>query len=82
MPPTLLLIDDQPQLLQCRKEKLESFGYSVVTAASTPPAMSVLEKTPIAAVLVEYKSEGADAEAIAYHIKRRYPTQPIVLLSA
>ncbi len=79
---TLLLIDDHPQILQQRKINLEAFGYSVVTANSTPSAMSALEKTAIAAVLVEYKFEGIDAEAIACHIKQRFPTQPIILLSA
>ncbi len=31
---------------------------------------------------MDYKTEGIDTEAVAYHIKRRFPTQPIVLLSA
>ncbi len=79
---TVLLIDDHPQMLQQRKINLEAFGYSVATANSTPSAISVLEQTSIAAVLVEYKFEGTDAEAVACHIKQRFPTQPIILLSA
>jgi DNA-binding NarL/FixJ family response regulator len=32
--------------------------------------------------LLEYKQEGLDAEAVAWHIKQRFPKLPIVLLSA
>jgi CheY-like chemotaxis protein len=42
----------------------------------------VLEETPVAAVLLEYKQEGIDAEAVACHIKQRFPHLPIILLSA
>jgi hypothetical protein len=36
----------------------------------------------VAAVLLEYKQEGLDAEAVACHIKQRFPSVPIILLSA
>jgi signal transduction histidine kinase len=42
----------------------------------------VLEETSVAAVLLEYKQEGLDAEAVACHIKQRFPSVPIILLSA
>lgn len=80
--PILLCIDDRAQLLQLRKISLEPLGYSVATAASAPAAMAVLEHTPVAVVLLDYKSEGMDAEALAYLVKQRFPRQPIVLLSA
>jgi len=34
------------------------------------------------AVLLEYKQEGMDAEAVACHTKQRFPNLPIILLSA
>jgi CheY-like chemotaxis protein len=42
----------------------------------------MLEQTSVAAVLLEYKLEGMDAEAVAYQIKQRFPNLPIILLSA
>lgn len=81
-PRALLLIDDRTALLQLRKANLESLGYSVTTATSTAMALAELEKCTIDAVLLEYKSEGLDAEATAFHIKRRFPSLPIILLSA
>jgi CheY-like chemotaxis protein len=80
--PTVLYIDDLPQALEHRKATLESHGYRVQIASSSSPALKMLEETPVAAVLLEYKQEGLDAEAVACHIKQRFPHLPIILLSA
>jgi CheY-like chemotaxis protein len=42
----------------------------------------MLEHIAVTAVLVEYQTEGMDAEAVAFHIKQRFPNRPIILLSA
>jgi CheY-like chemotaxis protein len=81
-PPTVLCIDDLPQALELRKATLESHGYCVKTASSTYAAIKLLEQASVAAVLLEYKLEGMDAEAVACHIKQRFPNLPIILLSA
>jgi CheY-like chemotaxis protein len=44
--------------------------------------MKMLEETLVDAVLLEYKQEGMDAEAVACHIKQQFPKLPIILLSA
>ena len=80
--PTVLCIDDRPQVLELRKATLESRGYCVKIASSGYTAMKMLEETSVAAVLLEYKLEGMDAEAVACHIKQRFPNLPIILLSA
>ncbi len=80
--PLVLCIDDLPPALELRKATLESHGYSVKIASSGHTAMKLLEDAPVAAVLLEYKQEGIDAEAVAWHIKQRFPKLPIILLSA
>ncbi len=80
--PILLCIDDRPQPLELRKAALESQGYCVKIASSGCTAMKMLEDTSVAAVLLEYKLEGIDTEAVACHIKQRFPNLPIILLSA
>jgi hypothetical protein len=40
----------------------------------------MLENETIAAVVLEYKCEGIDAEAVAWLIKRKFPKEPVVLL--
>jgi DNA-binding NtrC family response regulator len=79
---TVLCIDENRQLLEHRKAMLELRGFCVTTGSTAYAAMKILEETPIDAVLLEYKLEGMDAEAVAYHLKQRFPHLPIVLLSA
>jgi len=80
--PTLLCIDDRPQMLELRKATLEAQGYGVKLATNGYDAIKTLEEASVAAVLLEYKQEGMDAEAVACHIKQRFPALPIILLSA
>ena len=80
--PLVLCIDDLPPVLELRKATLESHGYCVKIASSGHTAMKLLEDAPVAAVLLEYRQEGLDAEAVACHIKQRFPNLPIILLSA
>jgi CheY-like chemotaxis protein len=75
---TVLCIDDNPQLLEFRKATLEPYGYHVEIALSGHAAIKMLEKASVAAVLLEYKLEGIDAEAVACHIKQRFPNLPII----
>jgi CheY-like chemotaxis protein len=77
-----LYIDDRPQVLKVRKAALESQGCCVKIALSGYTAMKKLEDTRVDAVLLEYKQEGMDAEAVACHLKQRFPNLPIILLSA
>jgi len=79
---TLLLVDDRAPILQFRRAALESLGYFVITANTVPMALAKLDNCTVDAVLLEYKSEGMGAEAVAFHIKQRFPDLPIVLLSA
>ncbi len=80
--PTVLCIDDRQPVLQLRKATLEAHGYRVKIASSSYAAIKMLQESPVAAVLLEYKLEGMDAEAVACHIKQKFPSLPIVLLSA
>lgn len=79
---TVLCIDDRPQLLQLRKALLESHGYHVNTALDGSTAMKVLQDASVAAILLEFKTEGIDAEAVACHVKQSFPGIPIILVSA
>lgn len=79
---TLLCIGDNQWALEFRKQALESNGHHVKLARDAHAAMKILDSTSTAAVLMEYKQEGIDAEAIARKIKQRYPTLPVILVSA
>ena len=78
----VLCIDDRPQVLELRKAVLASHNFAVETALNGYTAIKMLEGRSADAVLLEYRQEGMDAEAIAYQIKQRFPNLPIILLSA
>jgi CheY-like chemotaxis protein len=80
--PIVLCIDDRPDQVEIRKAALEARGFCVETVTSGYAAMKMLEKKPVNAVLLEYKEEGMDAEALAFQINQRFPNLPIILLSA
>jgi len=80
--PTVLCIDNRPQVLELRKATLEAHGYRVEIASSSYSAIQMLAEMSVSAVLLEYRQEGMDAEAVAYHLKQRFPNLPIILLSA
>jgi DNA-binding response OmpR family regulator len=82
MDPIVLYIDDRPQLLELRKATLESHGYCVKIASSGYTAIKTLEEESVDAVLLEYKEEGMDAEALTYQINQKFRNVPIILLSA
>src|ERR1700739_4915707 len=74
MPPRLLCVDDRLSGLELRRSILEAHGYSVLTANTVHAALQILHREPIAAVLVEYKGEGMDAEAVALRVRQQFPT--------
>jgi len=80
--PTVLCVDDCPQALELRKAALEPHGYCVKIASSSYTAMKMLDEASVFAVLLEYKEEALDSEALACHIKQRFPNLPIILISA
>jgi two-component system response regulator HydG len=77
----VLCIDDSHSTLDLRKATLESLGYSVRVATSSYSGLKIMEEETPTVVLLEYKQEGMDAEAVAIHVKQRYPYLPIILLS-
>jgi len=81
LPPIILCIDDRPQMLNLRKKSLELLGYHVETATNAASAMKAAATLAVAVVMRgDYKLE--DAQAVAYQLKQRFPSLPIVLLSA
>ena len=80
--PLVLYVSDLPELLKLRKATLESHGCRVVTANTCYAALKLVEDGRFDAVLLDYKLEGMDAEAVAVKIKQRSRDLPIILLSA
>ena len=82
MAATLLCVDDHEAELVLRKEVLEGCGHTVLTAADGFAAVEIAEQTPLSLVVLDYRMDGMDGEAIAKVLKSRRPETPIIMLSS
>ncbi|MFZ0801194.1 MAG: response regulator [Terriglobales bacterium] len=78
----LLCIDDDPDVLECEKSFLESFGYTVLTAASGGKGLELASMYPVDVVIVDYCMPEIDGQQVAIAMRRLSPQAPIIMLSA
>jgi CheY-like chemotaxis protein len=82
--PTLLIVDDEPSILETLREILEWEGYAVVTARNGQEGLAELERTAPALVLVDYMMPVMDGVQMLQAL-RASPTLehlPAVMMSA
>ncbi len=78
----LLCIDDDKDVLECEKSFLESFGYTVLTAASGGKGLELASKYSVDVVIVDYLMPEMNGQEVAREIRRLKPLAPIIMLSA
>lgn len=80
---TVLLVDDDIDFLEQHRLLLESAGLKVVSAESQAQAEELLENLQPDIAICDLMMEHTDGGfALCYHIKKRYPTTPVILVSA
>ena len=80
--PVILCIDDEDLGLEIRKMVLEREGFCVITARDGPSGLSIFEKQPVDAVVLDYAMPGLDGGQVAAMLRQRSPHIPILMLSA
>jgi two-component system cell cycle sensor histidine kinase/response regulator CckA len=78
----LLCIDDNEDVLECEKLFLESFGYTVLTAASGGKGLELASMYSVDLVIVDYFMPEMNGPEVAIEMRRLRPQAPIILLSA
>lgn len=79
---TILLVDDEPAILNSLKRMLHSSGYKVLAAGSGPEALQILEENQeIQVVLTDYRMPGMTGAELLAEIKRRFPRLVGMILS-
>lgn len=78
----LLCIDDDEDLLECEKSFLESFGYTVLTAASGSKGLELASIYTFDLVIVDYSMPEMNGGEVAIEMRRLSPEAPIIMLSA
>ena len=78
----ILLVDDDPDLLQLISLRLTSAGYRVSTAASGEEALGKLSARRPDVVITDLRMDGMDGLALFERIRHESPSLPVILLTA
>lgn len=80
---TVVLVEDEPLVLQNTSELLKEGGYCVIAASSFEEAVRQIEACPEAVALVtDIGLDGeADGLALARHVSERWPHMRTVIVS-
>jgi CheY-like chemotaxis protein len=78
---TILCIDDNPDVLECEKAFLESFGYIVLIAPSGGEGLELASMHSVDLVIVDYFMPEMNGHEVAIEMRRLRPHAPIIMLS-
>ena len=78
---TILVVDDEPQILQLVRDYLEHGGFEVLTAADGPSALRVASTQHPDLVVLDLALPGIDGLDVTRSL-RRNGTVPIIMLTA
>ncbi len=78
----ILCIDDNEDVLECEKSFLETFGCTVLAAASGGRGLELASQNAVDVVIVDYLMPGMDGQEVAVEMRRLKPQTPIIMLSA
>lgn len=79
---TILLVDDDPDVLTFLEESLRSFGYAVIAKPEPRAALSVIEEGIIIDLVVsDYGLPAMDGAAFLAAVKRSLPDVPMIILT-
>ena len=80
--PKILVIEDEKNLRLLYKQDLERDGYQVVTAATAPEGIAMVEAEHPDLVVMDIRLPGMDGLEAMSKVLEKHPRRPVVLNSA
>jgi len=79
---TILLVDDDCDVLSCLEDALISSGYNVIAQPHAEPALAVLKQGIVIDIVVtDYTMPGMHGGTFLKEVRRLVPSVPMVVLS-
>ena len=78
----ILVVDDDPDLLDLIAMRLSSAGYEVAVAASGLEALELFRAAPPRAVVSDLRMDGMDGHALFDRLHAEAPSVPVIILTA
>ena len=81
-PLSVLVVEDDPRLLDILRSHLDRMGYQVRTAGGAARALELLAEAPSDVVLSDVRMPGMDGRTLLQIARERYPDVKVVLMTA
>ena len=81
-PHTILLIDDEEDILEVLEEYFKEKGYRVLTAATGEEGIDIARGQKLSMVLVDLRLPGADGTEVVDEIRKIDSDLPVVIITA
>ncbi len=79
---TILVVDDEPSILDGLRLTLEAEGYAVRIAGSVQTALAAMAQTEAAAAVVDLMLPDGDGLALTRELKKRDPALEVIVITA
>jgi two-component system, OmpR family, response regulator len=80
---TILIVDDDPDLLDQMDLNVQNFGYQTITACCQKDGEELISKVRPDLAIVDLMMENQDSGFIlSYKIKQKYPDVPVIIVTS
>jgi DNA-binding NtrC family response regulator len=80
-PRTVLIVDDQPDVLRPQAQSLERAGYRVVFAESANKALDAVREQVPDAILIDLKMPYVNGMGLVYRLRELKPRIPMAMIT-
>ena len=78
---TVLVVDDEPDLVANCERLLQRIGHTSLRAHTGPDAIALIDRDAPDLVVADLRLPGADGLAVTRHARRHVPPIPVILIT-
>lgn len=79
---TILIVDDEKNMLRSLQNVLESEGWGTLLADSAPKALKLLDQNPVSLVVADARMPEMDGFQLLDSVKKKLPAVPFIMITA